>query len=652
MTHRYSIACLFIALYASVSWAQPVNLLDFGNDTPGSTSNEPAEVQVSARLTAEKLTAGEEATLKVTVTLPDGYYIYAIDSAAGFPTRIKVTDDAGLQALDEKFTPDHEPKREFEESFQAEVAKFFGTVTWQRKYRVTGTIEPGEIEIKGELTGAYCSTGQFGQCIPIRPAKLFSAVLTQTSAESATPGEVAAVDEFEFEFGDGDFAIPSEAPTEKSSDVVLTENFESSTNDYSLGAYLGLAFVGGFILNFMPCVLPVMAIKVMSFVRQAGEDRGRIFLLNVVYASGVISVFLFLAALAALPEWFGWLFSLLGLSDHGITWGGLFQSAQFNLLMACLVFAMGLSLLGVFEIPLPSFLGSAAGSAHREGLLGAFMTGIFATFLATPCTGPFMGSALAWSVKQPVQTTFLIWGMIGFGMASPYIVFGIVPGAVGLLPKPGNWMVRFKEFAGFVLMGTVIYFVSLIDRNLTIPVLVMLLGIALGFWLLGNVQASPSTSRRRIGTVTALVAGGAICWFGYSLTLRGDYELPWEEFNTARLNELREQKETVLIDFTADWCINCKTNERIALNTAKTQAFVTENNIVALEADYTDESPEIREWLEKFQAAGVPLTVIFPGSRPNEPIILDGVYSQGTLLKRLEEAVRPQAVAEVPNESR
>jgi thiol:disulfide interchange protein len=239
---------------------------------------------------------------------------------------------------------------------------------------------------------------------------------------------------------------------------------------------LVFAFLGGLLLNVMPCVLPVIAIKVLSFVQQAGENRGRILALNCTYSLGVIAVFLVLAALAVfLGE--------KGGQEWG--WGALFQDARFNIVMAAIVFAMGLSLLGVFEIPVPGMIGSAA-SGHREGLIGAFSTGVFATLLATPCTGPFMGTTLAWSLKQEALIVFLVWGVMGLGMAFPYLIIGVFPKLVYWLPKPGMWMVRFKEFAGFVLMGTVVWILTSLTQDLLIPTLVILIGIALALWKVGN----------------------------------------------------------------------------------------------------------------------------------------------------------------------
>jgi thiol:disulfide interchange protein len=400
----------------------------------------------------------------------------------------------------------------------------------------------------------------------------------------------------------------------------------------------------------MPCVLPVLAIKVLSFVQQAGESRSRIFMLNVAYTAGVLAVFLTLATLAVGTR--------LGLTFIGdFSWGGLFQQTGFNLVMACVVFAMGLSLLGVFEIPVPGMVGSAAGGQHREGFLGAFLTGIFATLLATPCLGPFLGTAIFWSLRQPTHDVYLAWGVMGLGMAAPYLALGLFPQFIKWLPKPGTWMVRFKEFSGFVLLASVIFIVSYTDKKYTIPALVMLLGVALALWMIGNLYDFNSHIRHKTTVrISALVLAAFICWIGFELAGESKHRLPWEPFSESRLTALMKENKTVLVDFTADWCLTCQSNERFALNTKETEEFVKRNGIVPLLADFTNQSDEIKKWLDKFKQAGVPLTVILPAGRQTEPIVLRSVYSQGTLLEKLKEAsqlhVSPNAQSQPSTEVR
>lgn len=586
-------------------------------ETP-QVGGEPGPATLRFSLAPENAKPGDTVTLSATMTLGEGWHTYAVTQPkviGAQPTTFKLEKAKGLTPFGETFVADQEPERKTLETETGEspIEQHSKTVTWTRQFRV----DDAAYGIEGSIRYVTCDDDR---CLQ---PKTVSFVLG--SVNGAGP-------------------VPAALPVPESGD--LARKFSAVEADAAnLPLFLGLAFLGGLILNVMPCVLPVVAIKVMSFVQQAGENRGRVFALNAVYSLGVISVFLLLAALAALPEWFGWLFQALGLKSGEFSWGGLFQSEAFTMVMVGVVFALGMSLLGVFEIPIPGMIGSAAGAAQREGLPGAFLTGAFATLLATPCTGPFMGSALFWSVKQPPAVTFLVWATMGLGMASPYLLFGLVPGAVKLIPKPGMWMIHFKQFAGFILMGTVVWLMSNLKSTDIIPLLVMLLGVGVTLWMIGTVQPSPSAAKRRIVTVGAIALGLGIGAFGYGMTVEPAHKLAWEPFSTQRLNDLRNQGKPVLIDFTADWCQNCKFNERFALNTAATKAVVERHGVTTLVADFTDESAEIQQWLDSFGAIGVPLTVIFPTDRPNDPIVLDGVYTQGTLLENLEAAVKPKTVA-------
>lgn len=209
-----------------------------------------------------------------------------------------------------------------------------------------------------------------------------------------------------------------------------------------LVVWLGLAFLAGVLLNIMPCVLPLISIKVLSFVRQAGESRGRMLALGGAFGAGMILVFWALAIAAI----------MLGLS-----WGEQFQSDGFIIVMIVIVFAFALSLLGVFTLGVPRQVNTLAAGMGREGLGNAFFNGMLATLLATPCSGPFLGSTLAWTLAQTPLTIFLIFTMLGLGMAIPYVVLGAFPKLLAFLPKPGPWMETFKEAMGFVLLAMVVY---------------------------------------------------------------------------------------------------------------------------------------------------------------------------------------------------
>ncbi len=310
----------------------------------------------------------------------------------------------------------------------------------------------------------------------------------------------------------------------------------------SLISYLLMGLVAGLILNAMPCVLPVIGLKVMSFVAQAGENRGKVFMLNLVFSLGLISVFLILATLSAF---------------FGYGWGDLLtKSMTGSIVITSVVFAFGLSMLGVWEIPIPGLSGhSAVGQkAGEEGLAGAFFLGILTTILATPCTGPMLIPALAVTAGQPVWVTYAIFGAIGLGMALPYLLIGVYPSLISWLPKPGAWMGTFKQITGFILMATVVFLLAGFSEKprseYLVAVLSLLLVISVGCWWIGKSEEFPELGQRVKAWGWAL--GGIAVGSLVAFTFLGpsEHKLDWKEFSKSRLGELRAENRLVFIDFT------------------------------------------------------------------------------------------------------
>jgi thiol:disulfide interchange protein DsbD len=477
----------------------------------------------------------------------------------------------------------------------------------------------------------------------------------------------------------------SSAPAEAVSNGFNLESLDLSANaqpQRSVALILGIAFLGGFILNFMPCVLPVIGLKVMSFVQQAGESRAKVFSLNVWYAAGLVSVFLVLATLAAV-----W----------NMGWGEQFNFDKFNITMVAVIFTMGLSFLGVWEIPIPGFMGTGKANemAEKEGPAGAFLKGVITTILATPCSGPGLATALAWCNGKPVPLVYTVFAVMGLGMASPYLVIGANPGLARYIPKPGEWMETFKQVMGFVLLGTVVYMLTFIHWSNVVPTIAFLFGLWMACWWVGRIPIYADFQQKLRGWLAAtafavlvglfafgdrLDLGGTTAYglrgvMGYRLTTfvdkraqeqlatidqsaavpktavqtthaESDSELPWQPFSELRLKELTAENKTVLVDFTADWCLTCKFLERTVLNTRDVRDVVDKNGVVPLVADWTDRGEEISRMLSALGSKQVPVIAIFPAGRANQPIVLLGGYRKSTLISKLEEAGPSQTIAQ------
>ena len=235
-------------------------------------------------------------------------------------------------------------------------------------------------------------------------------------------------------------------------------------------------FLGGLILNIMPCVFPVIGLKILSFVQQSGHDRRKTFMLNVWYSAGLLAVFFILASLAVGPQRLGW--------------GQLFAETWFTITLTAVVFVMALSFMGVWEVPLPTFLGGgkAGKLASQEGPAGAFFKGALTTLLATPCSAPYLAPALVWATAQPAWLTYAVFLSVGLGMASPYLLVGAFPELLRFLPKPGPWMETFKQFMGFVLIGTVVYLLTILEPYNVVPTVGLLFGLWFACWWIGRLS--------------------------------------------------------------------------------------------------------------------------------------------------------------------
>lgn len=393
-----------------------------------------------------------------------------------------------------------------------------------------------------------------------------------------------------------------------------------------------LAFVGGFLLNLMPCVFPVLSLKVMSVLHMSDEPRSRIISLGWAYTLGILVSFWILVAVLLTLRYGG----------QQMGWGFQLQSPQFIFLLASVLFAFGLNLLGLFEIS-GRFVGYGSSLMHRPGYAGAFFTGVLATLVATPCTAPFMGSAIGFALSQSVEVVFGIFTALAMGLALPYLLFAHIPAIGRWLPRPGRWMETFKQLMAFLVFGTVIWLAWVLGLQTSAEGLVTLLlaffSIGFAVWI--------AKRWKRLSMVATLLGIAAVGLAVFSLEGRvpaqsggvASWEqegLAWEPFSPAIVAAYRAQGRPIFIDFTAAWCVSCQVNELMVFRSEEVRAALKERGFALLKADWTNHDPIITQTLASFGRNGVPLYVIYGKGEHSPAVTLPEIISPGIVLRALE----------------
>jgi thiol:disulfide interchange protein DsbD len=414
--------------------------------------------------------------------------------------------------------------------------------------------------------------------------------------------------------------------------------------------FLLFGFLGGLILNLMPCVLPVISLKIFGFVQQAGQSRQKIFRSGIAFTIGIFAWFIALAVL---------LIALKG-AGRDVTWGGFqFTNPYFVLALGAIVLVFALNLFGVFEISLPqSVTGSLLSTSERKDLLGSFFQGVFATVLATPCTAPFLGTALGFAFTQSAAIILAMFIAIAAGMSAPYLLLSVQPAWLRFLPRPGPWMVHVKQFMGFLLLATLLFLLYVLgaQRGLegAIWASCFLLVISVACWMKGAfvVPTAPAVKRIVVLVLMLLIVIGSGVYFigdkfqsakiaSADSQIRGD----WQPFTPERLQTELEQGRTVFVDFTAAWCLTCKFNEASVLEAQDVREAFQGHGIVKLKADWTNGDPVITKLLQQFGRPGVPLYVLYP-AKNEEPIVFPEVLTKSMVLDKLETVARRVAASQ------
>jgi len=411
-----------------------------------------------------------------------------------------------------------------------------GNVSWTIPIEIPANTPNGDYAILGAIAYQTCTPTT---CDPPTAVRFEVTVAV---------GDQAAQERVALAFSPGTYQevaqqAVAQAARKSAPRTAATAATQQTWGDKSLIIVLSLAFLAGLALNVMPCVLPVIGLKVMSFVQQAGGSRWEVFSLNMWFSLGLLTVFWVLAGAAALAH--------VGILRQ-FGWGQHFESVGFTVTMIGVVFAFALSFLGVWEIPIPGFVsgGTMQGAAAKEGAVGAFSKGVLSTILATPCAGPLIVPAVNWAIAQPATMTFLAFTSIGLGMAAPYLLVGAFPQLIRALPKPGAWMETFKQLMGFLLLATVVWLFTTVGEKWTTATLTLLLGIGLACWSIGRISIVASFGRKFVGWVGAGVIVVLAALLGFVVL---GQKLDWEPFSRVALDNYLREGRTVLVDFTADW---------------------------------------------------------------------------------------------------
>jgi len=587
---------------------------------------------------------GHLAELRVTAHMAPDWYIYSLTQQPGpaNPSRIHVAPSEAYR-LEGPWQADPPPQRKQDPILgNGWIETHPGKVTWRALVRLAEGVDPKNVVLQGRLRAQPCTSTRclspqdFPFAAGWEPGQISPDLLAGANRAEYSPGAGGQPSSHaEPAPGDSSTSPDSSSPPAAAETVSLA----------SLAVKVGLAFLGGLILNLMPCVLPVISLKLFSFLQQAGESRSRIMALNLWYTAGLMAVFFVLAALTA---------------GVGHAWGEQFTLPWFKIALTALVFVMALSFLGVWEIPIPGFAGGSTSVQlqQKEGPAGAFFKGVFATILATPCSGPFLGALFGFLLGQSALVVFVIFGAVGLGMATPYLLLGVFPELIRFLPKPGAWMETLKELMGFFLLATVVFLFSTMHSKYFVPTLAFLVGLWLACWWIGRTSLTASGKAKIAAwlggpTVAALIGWGALSFLQEpTLAWQPDAgpsnpgpsagdplsNILWQPFSPESLAKARSEGKTVLVYFTANWCLTCKFNLKMAIDTAEVRQWIAQNGVIPLLADWTDQSPVIKKALNDLGYNSIPVAVIWPADPGRKPIILPDLITQGQLLQALESA--------------
>jgi thiol:disulfide interchange protein len=393
------------------------------------------------------------------------------------------------------------------------------------------------------------------------------------------------------------------------------------------------AFLGGLILNFMPCVFPVIGLKALGFIEQGREDPLKAKFHGLVFTLGVWVSFCALAGVLI----------FLRAQGEELGWGFQLQSPGFVLALSALLFALAWSLMGVFEIGL-SAMNFGSNLSNRTGYKGSFFSGVLATVVATPCTAPFMGVALGFALSQSVFSALIIFSAMALGISAPFLALTCFPSLIEKLPRPGSWMETFKQFTAFPLFATTLWLLSVFAAQTSLEncffALWSLLGLGFSLWCYGKFCNLGCKKYSKITgwILIILSATGASYLAQEALNLESSahenqQSLPWEVFSDEKLQSILASGRPVFVNFTAKWCLTCQANLHGPLGSDAVREAFMKANVACLKADWTQRDPKITQALHRLNRSGVPAYALYSPKQPHEPLVLPELLTESILLE-------------------
>ncbi len=475
----------------------------------------------------------------------------------------------------------------------------------------------------------------------IRTAGGYELRIASAAAIRSKPGPLTGLIVAEPGLAKGVGAAAVEVPVESAAalaDEILEQPALSPFSDLGLLAALGLAFLGGVILNLMPCVFPVVSIKVLSFVEQARGHPARLRAHGLAFAAGVLVSFWVVAGILL----------VLRAQGEALGWGYQLQSPPVVAALAVLFFVLALNLSGLFHLGM-SLLSLAGRFQLRNDYADSALSGLLATLVATPCTAPFMGAALGFAFTQPAVEAIPVFSALALGMSSPYLLLCFWPALVRRIPRPGRWMETLRQLLAFPLYLTVVWLAWVLGKQAGVDAVARLLVgltlVAAALWMVGRWGVSTKTGGRAAMIVAFVlaVAGCVFAWPGGQTgePVAAELSGPWKRWTPDALASARAEGRAVFVDFTASWCVTCQVNKRLVLESDALQARFEERNVVRLRADWTSQDAQITAALRELGRIGVPVYAVYAAGSRGAPILLPELLTQERVLRAIDEAAPP-----------